>query len=409
MNKESLLLSKAIEDRTLAPLFDRGVNASWFADSEDKRVWGFVQNHFSNYGECPSLSVIQDNFRSYTLLEVEDSLDYLLDELLNARRKISISNTIGSAITAIEDGNDHETAINILQKGLVKLEEEGLSKSTDIDITADPMKNWDAYLWRKANPGLLGVATGFKTIDDATGGLQNGQLIVIVAPPKTGKSTLALQIAQNVHMQGKVPMFQSFEMRNDEQLSRYIAMKARVSHKRYTAGALTPEEEGRVQAKLKSLEHMREKFWLVGSEGATVSSIAGKIQIHQPDIVFIDGTYLMIDENDEAPNSPQAITNITRGLKRLALRVDKPIVITTQILTNKMRNGQVTADAIGYSSSFHQDADVIFGLQKEDDAVEDMRLLKVIASRNSGPAQVNMMWAWDTGMFREMSPEDYDA
>ena len=71
-----------------------------------------------------------------------------------------------------------------------------------------------------------------------------------------------------------------------------------------------------------------------------------------------------------------------------------------------MRNGQVTTDAIGYSSSFHQDADVIFGLQREDDSVDSTRLLKVIASRNSGPAEVSMLWDWNTGTFREITAED---
>lgn len=409
MNKETALISKIIKDRQLAQLFDVGVDATWFADTQDRNVWNLIHSHFSKYGECPSSEVIADNFPNYVVLDVQDNVDYLLDELLNARRRVAISKTMDGAVTALEEAKDYELALQIMQKGVVKLEEAGLSRSSDLEITANASKYWDDYLYRKANPGMLGVATGFPTIDEATNGLQNGQLIVIVAPPKTGKSTLALQIAQNVHMQGKTPMFQSFEMRNEEQLSRYIAMKARVSHNRYISGNLTKDEEGRVQAKLKAMEAMRDKFWLVGSEGSTVSAIAGKIQIHQPDIVFIDGTYLMQDEHGEAPNSSQAITNITRGLKSLALRVNKPIVISTQVLTNKMRNGQVTADAIGYSSSFHQDADVIFGLQREDDTVDDMRLLKVIASRNSGPSQVNMMWDWNSGVFREMNPSDYDA
>jgi replicative DNA helicase len=153
---------------------------------------------------------------------------------------------------------------------------------------------------------------------------------------------------------------------------------------------------------------MRENFWLIDSaQGSTVSGIASKIQTLQPDIVFIDGTYLMIDEQTGEANTPQALTNITRSLKRLAQRVNKPIVISTQVLNNKMRNGQVTADAIGYSSSFHQDADVIFGLQREDENVDDTRLLKIIASRNSGPAEVSLLWDWNTGQFREIEATDY--
>lgn len=407
MNKETLLLSKAINDRDLTKLFERGVSDAWFVDNEDRKVWSLLKGHFTKYGECPSIDVVNENFPSYRVTEVNDSIDYLLDGLIAARRKSATITMIGDAIEQIEKQNNHEGALIAIQKGVIRLEEDGLSKSTDVDITENPLQLWEDYMFRKNNPGLLGVPTGFPTIDAATNGLQNGQLVIIVAPPKTGKSTLALQIAQNVHLKGNTPMFQSFEMTNQEQLSRYVAMRARVSHTRYQSGSLNDEEESRVKAKLNGIAQMREKFWLVGaSEGSTVSAIASKIQIHQPDIVFIDGMYLMMDENGEKPGSPQALTNITRSLKRLAQRVNKPIVISTQVLENKMRNGQVTTDAIGYSSSFHQDADVIFGLQREDENVDDTRILKVIASRNSGPAEVSMLWDWNTGDFREMDAND---
>ena len=122
--------------------------------------------------------------------------------------------------------------------------------------------------------------------------------------------------------------------------------------------------------------------------------------------MFIDGTYLMFDEITGESNTPQAITQITRSLKRLAMKINKPVVISTQALAWKMKKGQVSADSIGYSSSFHQDADVIFGLQREDENVDDTRLLRVIASRNSGLSEVSLMWDWNTGAFREMDNND---
>ena len=407
MNKETLIINKVINDRDLTPLFNRNVTENWFADNEDRKIWVLLKSHFTKYGECPSLEVVRENFPSYTVVPVQDSIEYLLDELVATRRKASTVAMIGDAIELIDKQGNHESALIAIQRGLIELEESGLSRTSDINITDDPLKRWDEYEFRKNNPGLLGVPTGFPTIDAATGGLQNGQLVVIVAPPKTGKSTLALQIALNVHMKGYTPMFQSFEMSNKEQLSRYDAMRSRVSHTRLQNGLLTSEEESRYKTILRGIERMEQKFWLIDSaQGSTVSGIASKIQVLQPDIIFIDGTYLMTDEQTGERNTPQALTNITRSLKSLAQRVNRPIVISTQVLNHKMRNGQVTADSIGYSSSFHQDADVIFGLQRQDEEVDDTRTLRVIASRNSGPAEVDMMWDWDTGQFRELDETD---
>jgi replicative DNA helicase len=407
MNNEVRLLSKVIEDRSLGFVLEHGVNESWFTDPADKKLFKFIHQHYATYQECPSIDVVHDNFPTYELIPVQDTVLYLVDRLIDKRRKATIVNTIGSALESIEKEQNHEQALLALQRGIVKLEEDGLNKSNDLEITLAASKGKDEYEWRKANPGLLGYATGFPTMDMATSGLQNGQLVVIVAPPKTGKSTLALQIAANIHLSNKTPMFISFEMSNDEQKSRYYAMRARLSHKRLMTGTLTDEEEARYYKILEGIENMSEKLWFVDSaNGQTVSSIASKIQDKNPDIVFIDGTYLMIDEQTGEMNTPQAITNITRSLKRLAQKIRKPIVISTQVLTWKMRKGQVTADAIGYSSSFHQDADVIFGLQREDENVDNTRLLRVIAARNTGLCEASLTWDWDTGQFREMDNTD---
>ena len=353
MNNDARLISKIIEDRTIGIALERNVNENWFADVNDKKMFRFLHDHYTNYQECPGLEVINENFPTYQTLGVQDRIDYLIDKAVEARRKASIIKTLDDALSSIERSQDHEGAVLAFERGLIRLEEEGLTKSNDLEITEAAKKAKEEYEFRKANPGLLGLATGFPTMDEATSGLQPGQLIVIVAPPKTGKSTLALQIALNAHLNGKVPMFMSFEMSNAEQKSRYYAMQSK-----------------------------------------------------NPDIVFIDGTYLMIDEQSGESNTPQAITNITRSLKRLAQKINKPIVISTQALTWKMKKGQVTADSIGYSSSFHQDADVIFGLQREDENVDDTRLLRVVASRNGGLSEVSLMWDWNTGHFREISDDD---
>lgn len=407
MNNEARLISKIIADRNIGIALESSVNENWFADAADKKIFRFLHAHYTNYQECPSLDVVVENFPTYQLLDVQDNIHYLLDKLVENRRKVAIIHTIGEALDSIEKDQDHEGALTAIERGLIKLEESGLNRSNDLEITEAAKRAKEEYEFRKANPGLLGMPTGFPTMDEATSGLQGGQLIVIVAPPKTGKSTLALQIALNAHLTGKVPMFMSFEMSNAEQKSRYYAMRSRISHRRLMTGTLTADEETRYFKIVEGIEQMSDRFWFVDSSGGqTVGAVASKVQSKNPDIVFIDGTYLMIDEQTGESNTPQAITNITRSLKRLAQKINKPIVISTQALTWKMKKGQVTADSIGYSSSFHQDADVIFGLQREDENVDDTRLLRVVASRNGGLSEVSLMWDWNTGYFREISDDD---
>jgi replicative DNA helicase len=408
MNNESKLISRLVTDGSISYALEKGITDEWFPEASDKNMFKFLRDHFLAYREAPSLELIKDNFPLYEPEPVQDSIDYFIDKVVESRRRSLIVKSLVDATSQLETKRDHEGALTIIQRSLILLEQTGLGKTNDIEIRKAAETAIDEYEHRKAQPdGLLGLRTGFATIDKATSGLQPGQLIVIVAPPKTGKSTLALQMAINCHLDGHVPMFISFEMSNQEQKSRYYAMRARVSYQRLMTGRLTDEEESRYYHVVNSVKSMTDDFWFTDSTaGLTVSAVASKIQSKNPDIVFIDGTYLMFDEVTGESNTPQSITQITRGLKRLAMNIQKPIVISTQALTWKMKGGKVTADAIGYSSSFHQDADVIFGLEREDESVDDTRLLRVIASRNSGLSEVSLLWDWNTGAFREMDKDD---
>lgn len=387
--------------RDIAPILEAGLQDDWFYVDENREVWKFLRTHWSKYGEVPTATTVKDNFPTYRLLQVEDTVEYLIDQLVEYRRRQKAIEIVQDAADAIASG-DHDTAIQTMSKGVATIYDEGIGGSTDVDLTENAMGRYQEYLDIKTRPGgLLGMATGFPTIDVATAGLQPGQLVTIIAPPKTGKSVLAMQMAVNLHEDGQVPLFQSFEMTNAEQQHRHDAMRAKISHGRLIRGKLKTDEEARYQRALQRMDQMH-KFYLTESLSAqTVSALSAKVEKLQPDIVFVDGVYLMVDEVSGEMNTPQALTSITRSLKRMAQKYEKPVVITTQVLLWKMRKKQVSADSIGYSSSFFQDSDVIFGLQRQDEDDDSSRLLRIVASRNSGPAEVELLWDWEAGKFEE--------
>ena len=400
-DNEERLLSRIIRTRELTPALEAGVEDSWFFVDENREMWKFLRTHWTKYGEVPSAVTVKDNYPTYRLLAVEDSTEYLVDQLVAYRRRQKAIEVVQSAAEFIASG-DHDQAIAEMSSGIATIYDEGAGLTADVDLTKDALGRFDEYLAVKTRPnGLIGYSTGFRTIDEATAGLQPEQLITIIAPPKTGKSVLAMQMAVNVHEDGFVPMFQSFEMSNIEQQHRHDAMRAHIAHSRLTRGKLHLDEEKRYKESLEKMEEMH-KFYLTDSTSAmTVTGLAAKIEKIKPDIVFVDGVYLMVDEATGESNTPQALTNITRNLKRLAQKQRIPIVITTQVLLWKMKKRQVSADAIGYSSSFFQDSDVILGLQKQDEEDDSSRELRVVASRNCGPASTDLLWDWEEGKFEE--------
>jgi len=361
-------------------------------------VWEFVITHYNEYNEVPTAVVVKDHYPNYKVLDVEDTIDYLLDTMVTFRRNLLTRQGLESAIEHLQDSN-HEAALIAMEGTLTRVNEQGVLGTHEMDLSKNVDERYKEYLSLQ-NQEFLGIPTGFEKIDEATAGLQGGQLITIIAPPKTGKSQIALKIAINIHEQGKVPMFQSFEMNNKEQQQRHDSIRANISHTRLRRGKLTPAEDARYIASLNRIETMQSFHLVDAVNGLTVSSLAAKIQQTKPDVVFVDGVYLMLDEISGEMNTPQAITNITRGLKRLAQKINKPVIITTQTLLWKMRGGKVTADSIGYSSSFFQDSDVILGLEPVEEA-DEVRKLRIVSSRNCPPTETPITWNWETGCFHD--------
>ena len=148
--------------------------------------------------------------------------------------------------------------------------------------------------------------------------------------------------------------------------------------------------------------------------GSTVGSIQAKIIDYQPDVVFVDGAYLMQSEVPGVePGSAQAVTSISRGLKRLAQQQKVPICVTTQATLSRSRGG-LTIHSAMYSQAWGQDCDVMLGVERQTpeggDTSEDLAgpvqgKFKVLESRSGPRKEVMLEWDWARGAVSEIDPD----
>jgi replicative DNA helicase len=252
---------------------------------------------------------------------------------------------------------------------------------------------------------LRGIPTGFTGLDRITHGFRPQQWVVLVGEQKRGKSLFQLIMANACHVHGLRPMFISYEMSVDEQLSRFDALAAKVPYDRILSGQLSDKEMDRIHKSMLLRKNMQPFIMSEDTSGmTTVGALAAKIQEFRPDALYVDGLYLMDDENGEPKGSPQALTNISRGLKRLAQKYDLPIVGTTQVLSWKLNNKRtraITADAIGYTSAFAQDADLVLGVERHPD-IEDQAIIRVVEARTAPRAEIHVQWDFRTMEFEEV-------
>jgi replicative DNA helicase len=361
---ERQFICKVIAEGDLKPVLECHIGVDQLADLEHRRILDLILEHWSRYGKVPSRSIVRKNYPNYRWVQAPETYQYYLDELLRSHQHRVMISGLNEVIAVVKEGpaaiKEAATALAVVTNAVNAV---AVDTVPDAEIVGTHADRLERYRQRADRPdGLLGLSTGFSTIDKATLGLQPEQFVIVIGPPAAGKSTLLLKLAVNVLELPARVLFIGFET------ARADAMIAQVSHRRLITGTFTRSEERSWGQRFAELVAAKSRLVMVGDRSGvlTVSSVAAKIEQHQPALVVIDGLYLMTDEFGERPGSPQALTNITRNTKRMAQRFRVPILASTQALHNKMTKiGGVSMDSIGYSSSFAQDADVILGVQAD--------------------------------------------
>ena len=93
---------------------------------------------------------------------------------------------------------------------------------------------------------VVGVATGFKDVDDLFHGFRGGDFVILASRPGVGKTSLALNIAVNAAKQGSSVAFVSLEMPADQIMQRVMCAEARVNLSRLRAGQIQDSDWGAI-------------------------------------------------------------------------------------------------------------------------------------------------------------------
>ena len=407
---EQLLVSKVVNEQDVSYPLKHGVKADHFT-KEWGQIWSWLITYWRNHGSVPTERAIGMEFGDVKVIDAStEPFSALVDEVFASYRQRNLVEAMSAAMPALNAGDTSE-AFKLLAAGVQKAGAD-VARLRDVNL----IETWEARLekydeLRKMPNSLRGIPTGINGLDRITSGLRPQQLITFVGEAKKGKSLMTLMMANAAHIHGKRPLFVSFEMSAEEQAARYDAIVAKVPYSNILRASLSDQEFERVRESLRSRKNMH-PFIITEDTSSltTVSSLAAKVQEYKPDILFVDGVYLMDDEQGEPKGSPQALTNITRSLKRLAQNADIPIVGTTQVLSWKLGNKKsrrVTVDSIGYTSSFAQDSDLVLAVESDPD-IENQGIIRVVIARSAPSGEIRINWDWNNMDFTEVGEEDDD-
>jgi replicative DNA helicase len=401
-------LSKMIVEGDLRTFIDARITVDFFPDEKWRKVYRFLLDHWRKYSTPATTDEVRRSYPTYMWVEDDPQPSQYYVDALRERREYAIYvDAIQRASNAVLDDEEPDKNVIIrrfLHDAIVQANTEA-SASSDVNIVASYTDILYRLGQRRDNPGMLrGITTGFDGIDFVTGGLQPEQFIVITGVPKSGKSSFLLYMALKVFMAGKVPLFVGFEMSNAEQQDRLTSLMSGVSLTNLLNGTTTRSEWRKVNSAYKALHGMQPFIFSAdATSSTTVSSVQSKIADLRPDVVFVDGIYMMesdrLDPKQYPKGSPQVLTDISRSLKQLAQSAKLPIVVSTQSLVSRAKGG-LTLSSIGYTSAFGQDADVILGVERQADS--NISKFHVMESRSGPRKDVYVEWDWTRGYVGEI-------
>jgi len=367
-------------------------------------VLQFVQRYTSDYAVPPTADVLSHEFPKLKLLQEPPSVAYMLDKLKERHLYQLGVKALQEAHALFADRKIHE-GWELIQAAALEAQHD-LRPARDVDLTSKAAieQRIRGYNDRKSVGGITGVEWFLPSLTEATLGKQRGQIILIVARQGIGKTWMEVIDAEHVWRQGHTPMIITKEMGVWEIIARFDAMYAKVPHASLRAARLGDLVEQSFFAALRALEGFH-PFIVVGDDAgsSTVSHIAAKVAQYRPGVVYVDGGY-MLDDEEGAQSTWEKITNITRGLKkRVARAYGVPVVITLQL--NKQGAGLEGLDADNIAlGDVAKEFDHIVGLYQDRDMRErQVMLAKELKQREGqGLWERELRWNFETMEFHEL-------
>ena len=212
---------------------------------------------------------------------------------------------------------------------------------------------------------------GIKFLDKYTGGIHRGQLTIIGARPRTGKSAIALQIAANVATEGHKVLFIPLEMLIPENLKRILLIEQVIEPNE-------PIDRDYVGQYLDELEKTL-KF----CEGLNnLDGIEKAIKAERPDVVIID-QLSQLTIAGAYKDTREMLKRITRDLKRIALEYKTPLIVLSQVNRDSTNKRRPDLESLAESDSIGQDADNVFLLYEdnEDDRDKPLRNINLLIEK----------------------------
>src|SRR5438874_6741197 len=326
---------------------------------------------------------------------IEHYIKIVRDKAL-LRGLIHVANA--AIVRAGEQGDAAEEILNDAEAQIFQLSEKRIGRGFMgvQEIIKESFGSIDALLQRGRR--ITGLETHYADLDELTSGFQKSDLIIVAARPSMGKTSFAMNIAENATIvDAKTVAVFSLEMSKEALLQRMLCSVARVDSHKFRTGSLWQDDMRKIAQAVEKLSQA--PMFIDDTPGITVSEMRAKSRRLLPskgalDLVLVDYLQLMSGGGKRYENRTQEVSAISRGLKALAKELQVPVVALSQLSRAPESRGSGDhrprlAD-LRESGSIEQDADLVAFIFREevykpDDPDLDGIAELIIRKQRNGP------------------------
>jgi replicative DNA helicase len=259
------------------------------------------------------------------------------------------------------------------------------------EILDDELKKMERL--SREHTSLTGTPSGFRDLDEITGGFQRGNLIIIAARPSMGKSALVTNIAENAAIEHGQPVaLFSLEMSETELAQRFVASQARIKGDELRKGRVADQKWPKILEAAARLAAA--PLYVDDSSDVGILEIRAKARrLHQQSrlgLIIVD--YLQLMRTDmRVDNRAEQVGHLSRGLKILARELDVPVIALSQLnrgVEARTDKRPLLSD-LRESGAIEQDADLVMFIYRDDYYNEDSespgQAELIISKHRNGP------------------------
>ena len=382
---EYALISKVIETHDFSTLEKQQITSDFFLTPEMRAIYELLRLTYHSpetAGLVPSYEMVRQYFPAFNMVYAPDEVPILCQALRRTKLQVDLLQLAQLLqFGAEKDPMETLAKLKSATQTLASMEQVG----NDLSMADAYSILMQRYQQVSLTKGMLGIPFPWDVLNEETQGMQNGQYIVFYARPKNMKTWVALYCAVHAYLKSRRRvLYYTREMPTLQIAMRVAAAMCGVNYKAFINGQLDPNILQYVQWVLQSLmndevsagKHGHQPCFIITADrsptGGGVTWLQSKIKEVKPDIVFVDGVYLMKDDRSGSRQTDwKNILHISQDIRQTALQENIPIVAITQ--ANK-KSDQMRGDAfedMAYTDAFNQDADAVFKfkhIMKRDEA-----------------------------------------